>query len=95
VCQLRAGFVKDEDEREALWEQQHEIGAQKMYSLCSELGGLFLKVPYFAPFFLVHAEFASLLNFFVSLKEATIRASPLCYYYVALDFFVDKCDTGL
>ncbi|TVU36132.1 hypothetical protein EJB05_18048 [Eragrostis curvula] len=43
VCQLRAGFVKDEGEREALWEQQHEIGAQKMYSLCSELGGLFLK----------------------------------------------------
>jgi hypothetical protein len=36
--------VKDEDEREAMWEQQHELGAQKMYSLCSELGGLFLKV---------------------------------------------------
>jgi aarF domain-containing kinase len=30
VCQLRAGFVKDEYEREALWEQQHEVGAQKM-----------------------------------------------------------------
>lgn len=45
VCQLRAGFVKDEDEREAMWEQQHEIGAQKLYSLCSELGGFFLKVP--------------------------------------------------
>jgi hypothetical protein len=44
VCQLRAGFVKDEEEREAMWEQQHELGAQKMYSLCSELGGLFLKV---------------------------------------------------
>ncbi|KAM3334225.1 hypothetical protein ACQJBY_024329 [Aegilops geniculata] len=43
VCQLRTGFVKDEEEREAMWEQQHEIGAQKMYSLCSELGGLFLK----------------------------------------------------
>ncbi|XP_062207826.1 uncharacterized protein LOC133909421 [Phragmites australis] len=43
VCQLRAGFVKDEEEREAIWEQQHEVGAQKMYSLCSELGGLFLK----------------------------------------------------
>ena len=42
VCQLRAGFVKEE--REALWEQQHELGAQKMYSLCSELGGLFLKI---------------------------------------------------
>lgn len=44
VCQLRAGFVKDEEERGAMWEQQHELGAQKMYSLCSELGGLFLKV---------------------------------------------------
>ena len=44
VCQLRAGFIKDEEKREAIWEQQHEIGAQKMYSLCSELGGLFLKV---------------------------------------------------
>lgn len=43
MCQLRAGFVKDEEEREAMWEQQHELGAQKMYSLCSELGGLFLK----------------------------------------------------
>uniref|UniRef100_A0A0E0N6F2 ABC1 atypical kinase-like domain-containing protein n=1 Tax=Oryza rufipogon TaxID=4529 RepID=A0A0E0N6F2_ORYRU len=43
VCQLRAGFVKDEEEREAMWEQQHELGAQKMYSICSELGGLFLK----------------------------------------------------
>uniref|UniRef100_A0ACD5XER5 Uncharacterized protein n=1 Tax=Avena sativa TaxID=4498 RepID=A0ACD5XER5_AVESA len=43
VCQLRAGFIRDEEEREAMWEQQHEIGAQKMYSLCSELGGLFLK----------------------------------------------------
>jgi hypothetical protein len=33
-----------------MWEQQHEIGAEKMYSLCSELGGLFLKV---------HAAFCS------------------------------------
>uniref|UniRef100_A0A804QWV9 Protein kinase domain-containing protein n=1 Tax=Zea mays TaxID=4577 RepID=A0A804QWV9_MAIZE len=43
VCQLRAGFVKDEDELETMWERQHELGAEKMYSLCSELGGLFLK----------------------------------------------------
>jgi len=34
VCQLREGFVKDEDEREAMWEQQHELASQKMYSLC-------------------------------------------------------------
>ncbi|PWZ12292.1 putative aarF domain-containing protein kinase 1 [Zea mays] len=46
VCQLRAGFVKDEDELETMWERQHELGAEKMYSLCSELGGLFLKVDF-------------------------------------------------
>lgn len=39
-------FVKDAENREAMWEKQHEIGAEKMYSLCSELGGLFLKVKF-------------------------------------------------
>ncbi|KAG0497333.1 hypothetical protein HPP92_002024 [Vanilla planifolia] len=43
VCQLRARFVKHEAEQEAMWERQHEVAADKMYSLCSELGGLFLK----------------------------------------------------
>ncbi|XP_073004096.1 uncharacterized protein [Typha latifolia] len=43
ICQLRTGFVKDEEKREAMWERQHELAAEKMYSLCSELGGLFLK----------------------------------------------------
>lgn len=35
--------MKDEARREAMWERQHEISADKMYSLCSEMGGLFLK----------------------------------------------------
>ncbi|RWV92771.1 hypothetical protein GW17_00044819 [Ensete ventricosum] len=39
------GLVKDAEKREAMWERQHELAADKMYSLCSELGGLFLKVP--------------------------------------------------
>nr|XP_019709010.1 uncharacterized protein LOC105053001 isoform X3 [Elaeis guineensis] len=43
VCQFRAGFVKDAEKREAMWERQHELAADKMYSLCSDLGGLFLK----------------------------------------------------
>ncbi|CAL9065251.1 unnamed protein product [Musa banksii] len=43
VCQFRAGLVKDAEKREAMWERQHELAAVKMYSLCSELGGLFLK----------------------------------------------------
>ncbi|KAG1358899.1 putative aarF domain-containing protein kinase 1-like [Cocos nucifera] len=43
VCQFRVGFVKDAEKREAMWERQHELAADKMYSLCSEMGGLFLK----------------------------------------------------
>lgn len=35
--------MKDEARREEMWERQHEISADKMYSLCSEMGGLFLK----------------------------------------------------
>lgn len=61
VCQLRTGFVKDEEEREAMWEQQHEIGAQKMYSLCSELGGLFLKVPPCLPLSVLPSDRAACL----------------------------------
>jgi hypothetical protein len=38
------GFIRDEEDREAMWEQEHKIGAHKMYSLCFELGGLSLKV---------------------------------------------------
>ncbi|XP_020590905.1 uncharacterized protein LOC110031832 [Phalaenopsis equestris] len=43
VCQLRTRLVKDAGEQEAMWERQHEIAAEKMYFLCSDLGGLFLK----------------------------------------------------
>ncbi|ONK71185.1 uncharacterized protein A4U43_C04F5760 [Asparagus officinalis] len=43
VCQIRAGLVKDAEKQDAMWEKQHELGADKMYSLCSDLGGLFLK----------------------------------------------------
>lgn len=37
-------FVKSVDKQEAVWEAQHELAAEKVYSLCSELGGFFLKV---------------------------------------------------
>lgn len=43
VCQLRVTLVKDAKRQDEMWEKQHELGAEKMYSLCSELGGLFLK----------------------------------------------------
>ncbi|CAM6010856.1 unnamed protein product [Sphagnum balticum] len=43
ALQLRVQFVKDEAEQERMWEDQHEWAADKLYSLCTELGGFFLK----------------------------------------------------
>lgn len=44
VFQVRVSFVKDVQKQEAMWERQHEVAAQKIYSMCSDLGGFFLKV---------------------------------------------------
>jgi hypothetical protein len=87
VCQLRAGFVKDEGEREALWEQQHEIGAQKMYSLCSELGGLFLKVPYFAPFFSCPCGIRFSSQFFCVIERSYNPGFPFMLLLCGTGFF--------
>lgn len=32
------------EKQEEMWEKQHELAAEKLYSMCSELGGFFLKV---------------------------------------------------
>lgn len=42
--QLRVIFEKDAQKQEAMWERQHEISADKIYNMCSDLGGFFLKV---------------------------------------------------
>ncbi|KAB5532111.1 hypothetical protein DKX38_018781 [Salix brachista] len=47
VLQVRfvtVSLVKDLEKREALWEGQHELAAEKIYAMCSDLGGFFLKV---------------------------------------------------
>ncbi|KAJ6888844.1 hypothetical protein NC652_029824, partial [Populus alba x Populus x berolinensis] len=44
VFQLRVSLVKDEEKQEAMWEGQHELAAEKIYAMCSDLGGFFLKV---------------------------------------------------
>uniref|UniRef100_A0A7N1A3F0 Protein kinase domain-containing protein n=1 Tax=Kalanchoe fedtschenkoi TaxID=63787 RepID=A0A7N1A3F0_KALFE len=44
VFQVRASFVKDAEKREAMWERQHEVAADKIYNMCTDLGGFFLKV---------------------------------------------------
>ncbi|CAN6464287.1 unnamed protein product [Victoria cruziana] len=41
--QFWVGFVKDKAKQEEMWERQHEVAADKLYSMCSELGGFFLK----------------------------------------------------
>ncbi|PHT53689.1 hypothetical protein CQW23_08151 [Capsicum baccatum] len=41
---VRASFEKDVQKQEVMWEKQHEVAADKIYSMCSELGGFFLKV---------------------------------------------------
>ncbi|CAM8926167.1 unnamed protein product [Rhodiola kirilowii] len=44
VFQVRASFVKDVEKGEAMWERQHEVAADKIYNMCTDLGGFFLKV---------------------------------------------------
>ncbi|XP_051115905.1 uncharacterized protein LOC127241058 [Andrographis paniculata] len=44
VFQVRVNFERDAGKREAMWEKQHELAAEKIYSMCSDLGGFFLKV---------------------------------------------------
>lgn len=44
MFQLRVSFEKDAQKQEAMWERQHEFAAEKIYAMCSDLGGFFLKV---------------------------------------------------
>lgn len=41
---MRVSFVKDVQKQDAMWERQHELAAEKIYAMCSDLGGFFLKV---------------------------------------------------
>ncbi|XP_059444199.1 uncharacterized protein LOC132176091 isoform X2 [Corylus avellana] len=44
VFQVRVSFEKDMHKQEAMWERQHELAAEKIYAMCSDLGGFFLKI---------------------------------------------------
>ncbi|KAI4336278.1 hypothetical protein L6164_014822 [Bauhinia variegata] len=44
VFQVRVSFEKDVRKQEAMWERQHELAADKIYDMCTDLGGFFLKV---------------------------------------------------
>ncbi|XP_040953208.1 uncharacterized protein slr0889 isoform X2 [Gossypium hirsutum] len=44
VFQLRVSFVKDPQKQQAMWDKQHELAADKIYAMCYDLGGFFLKI---------------------------------------------------
>ncbi|KAI6675457.1 hypothetical protein NL676_003363 [Syzygium grande] len=44
VLQVRVCLEKDKQKQEAMWGRQHELAADKIYAMCSDLGGFFLKV---------------------------------------------------
>lgn len=69
MFQVRVVFEKDVQKQEAMWERQHEVAAEKIYSMCSDLGGFFLKVCinsfgicYFISFCVSHTGFRNFVN---------------------------------
>ncbi|KAK7282006.1 hypothetical protein RIF29_10465 [Crotalaria pallida] len=44
VFQVRVSLEKDVGKQEAMWERQHQLAADKIYNLCTHLGGFFLKI---------------------------------------------------
>ncbi|PWA43989.1 protein kinase superfamily protein [Artemisia annua] len=44
VFQIKVSFEKDVEKAEAMWERHHEYAADKIYNMCSDMGGFFLKV---------------------------------------------------
>ena len=47
ICQVHTQFLH-KDKQTIAWEIQHEWAAEKVYELCSELGGFFLKVHFYS-----------------------------------------------
>ncbi|TYH09023.1 hypothetical protein ES288_A07G062900v1 [Gossypium darwinii] len=44
VFQLRVSLVKYPQKKQAMWDKQHELAADKIYAMCYDLGGFFLKI---------------------------------------------------
>ncbi|GJR02923.1 protein kinase superfamily protein [Tanacetum coccineum] len=44
VFRIKVSFEKDVDKAEAMWERHHEYAADKIYNMCYDMGGFFLKV---------------------------------------------------
>lgn len=77
MFQLRVNFEKDAQRQEAMWERQHELAADKIFAMCSDLGGFFLKV-FFDSSILVFCRLTIMCFGSVSLHATRIL---LCYEF--------------
>lgn len=75
---MRMCFEKDVQKQEAMWERQHEVAAEKIYNMCSELGGFFLKV--LANFLACNFLFGILVR--ESSKTIYLMEKKLGYIYI-------------
>lgn len=75
MFQLRVSFEKDVKKQEAMWERQHEVAAEKIYNMCTDLGGFFLKVfvSYFLQLFGITFELINCLLSFNSCSSTIFR----------------------
>lgn len=84
MFQVKVSFVKDVKKQEEMWERQHEVAADKIYNMCYDLGGFFLKVFYFsARHFLWNFVFQFNLKNSI---ESHSSMMELCTYVVIEDF---------
>lgn len=60
---MRVNFERDAQKQEAMWERQHEIAADKIFAMCSDLGGFFLKVA-LPTFHFFHSSFFNFIYVF-------------------------------
>lgn len=81
MFQVRVVFEKDVHKQEAMWERQHELAAEKIYSMCSDMGGFFLKV-YINAFGILAFCFVYLTRVFVILVISFI------YVFISLVYLL-------
>lgn len=79
VFQVRVNFVKDAQKQEAMWERQHELAADKIFSMCYDLGGFFLKVFQHFILFFIPLFSILLMAFLSSIRRLFYGPWPLIF----------------
>lgn len=85
MFQVRVSLVKDVEKQEAMWERQHERAAEKIYAMCSDLGGFFLKV--FETFLSFQTQFTRCFSH--SILNHALKIPPLRWVSVVFRCWID------